>query len=520
MDERVAKLKTSQDARQLAENALRLGREDVATQALEKARELQALEDGYDSPAQIAIASALYAYEEEQSRIKGRTFRANRTRQMLAKRGALEAAERMVMNRQRSTGFDVLEEAGLRELSFEAIVDRFPDEFSAGAVVAARARLGGRPSPIHPQNRTVRIVENSASQDRQPAFLDAEARSFLTGFRNPSNRFMSEWLPSYRDSIHTISTALAARQEAVLFETFWKRADNDIAHAGQGLLAYAEVNTIRTDLIQVVRDIYEDGTSANFERIIERFQRWRDEDRITFVPRLLVARAFAGIHPQRYHTTVDVSSQKDTLQWFAEHTGFTDSGQSSWASIAEALVSHIDRTQAFDNDIYARNIFPWFVVEQLRARTAPKRIRPGHVPRVEKTTAESLPNERTVRLRHNAIQTLFFSQLSEQYGAENVWTEFPTGTGGYADAIVRNSEGACQLYEIKVAETASEVVRQAMGQLLEYAFRKGGLEPIRLFAVGEPLLDKLTEDFIARLNTQFKLSIEYLQVAMPAETNS
>lgn len=520
MDERVVRLKTSQDARQLAENALRLGREDVAAQSLQRARELQAVEEGYNSPAEVAIASALYAYEEEQSRIKGRTFRANRTRHMLAKRGALEAAERMVMNRQRSTGFEVLEEAGLRELSFEAIVDRFPDEFSTGAVVAARARLSGEPAPAHPRKRKAQIVAQAALHELQPAFLDAEAYSFLSGFRDPNSRHMSEWLPSYSDSIHTISAALAAGREADLFETFWKRADNDIAHAGQGLLAHVEVDSMRTDLIQVIRDIYEDGSSANFDRIVERFQRWKDEERVTFIPRLLVARAFAAIHPHRYHTTVDAGSQKEILQWFAEHTGFTGPRQTSWCSIAEALASHIDRTKAFDNDVYARNIFPWFVVEQLRARTAPKNIRPGHVPRVEKTTTELQPNERTIRLRHNALQTVLYSQLAAQYGAENVWTEFPTGTGGYADAIVRNLEGTCHLYEIKVAETASEVVRQAMGQLLEYAFRKGGLEPVRLFAVGEPLLDKLTEDFIERLNTQFKLSMDYLRVAMPAEANS
>ena len=143
MDERVARLRSSQDARQLAENALRLGRLDVSAQALERAGELQAQEEGYSTPAQIAIARALYAYEEEQSRLKNRTFRANRTRQMLSRHGALQAAERMVLKRQPSTGFEVLEEADLQDLSFEAIIDRFPGEFSTDAVEAARARLKG-----------------------------------------------------------------------------------------------------------------------------------------------------------------------------------------------------------------------------------------------------------------------------------------------------------------------------------------------------------------------------------------
>lgn len=514
MDERVVRLKTSKDARQLAENAMRLGREDVSAQALERARELQAVEDGYNSPAEIAIASALYAYEEEQSRIKGRIFRASRTRQMLAKHGALKAAERMVMNRQPSKGFEVLEEAGLRELSFEAIIDRYPEEFSPIAVVSARARLSGEPVPKELKDRKVRIVGQGKKSELRSAFLDAEALSFLTGFREPSNRFMSEWLLSYRESIATISSMLAVDRAEDLFETFWKRPENGISHAGQGLLKYSDVDAIRTDLIQVIRDIYKDSSSANFDRIVERFIKWKAEGRIPFVPWLLISRAFAGIHPQRYHATVDANSQTSILQWFVEHTGFTKPKATTWSAVAEALVSHLDQTGAFDNDMHARNIFPWFVVEQLRARATTKNIRSGHVPRVEEATSESSLSQRTIRLRHNALQTALFNQLAAQYGAEKVWTEFPTGTGGYADAIAQNLDGTCHLYEIKVAETACEVVRQAMGQLLEYAFREGGLEPKKLFAVGEPLLDDLTQNFIARLSSQFNLNIEYLRITL------
>ena len=93
MDERVAKLKTSMDARQFAQNAKQRGYADVAAQALVKARELQAFEEGHQSPAQIAIATALYAYEEEQSRLTGKNYRANRTRQMVVALPFFSAAE-------------------------------------------------------------------------------------------------------------------------------------------------------------------------------------------------------------------------------------------------------------------------------------------------------------------------------------------------------------------------------------------------------------------------------------------
>lgn len=83
MEERIARLKTSQDAQKLAENARRLGHPELEANALQRASELKALEDGYTSPAQQAIAAALYAYEEQQSQLKGRTFRANSPQRLL-----------------------------------------------------------------------------------------------------------------------------------------------------------------------------------------------------------------------------------------------------------------------------------------------------------------------------------------------------------------------------------------------------------------------------------------------------
>lgn len=120
-----------------------------------------------------------------------------------------------------------------------------------------------------------------------------------------------------------------------------------------------------------------------------------------------------------------------------------------------------------------------------------------------------------MELRHNAIQAELFAHLKKQF--ERVKTECPTGTGGFADAVAWLPDGRCQLYEIKVAESAVEVIRQAMGQLLEYAFRKGGLEPVRLFAVGEPQVDELSLEFLSRLRVQFNLNVEYLRIELPID---
>jgi len=515
MDERVARVKTSDDALQLAENALRLGRPDVHAQALERANELRAIEAGFISPAERAIATAIYAYEEEQRRVK-KNFRANRTWNMLAEHGALAAAERMVLNRKPSKGFDVLEGAGLRELSFEAIIDRFPDEFSSEAVVAARARLNGEAPPRRLRRAASPSPSLEMSDSDTLAFpaLNAEAQELLREFRAPGGWFLTTWLPNYRDSIQTIEKALEDGRPEDLFEMLWKRRDNWIANAGVGLLKHAVVDEIREELVQVIRDIHNDSSPANFERIVERFEDWKAEGRINKVPRVLIGRAFAGVHPHDYHTTVDASRHNRALKWFAKHSGFAIPSSTKWGARAKALVDHLDETNLFGDDIFARNIFPWFVVVKLGTRSEPAGIAPGHTPRPAAAFADLPPAQRVIALRHNTVQTELFHQLAKQYGKDRVWTEYPTGTDGRADAIARPPEGGCFLYEIKIADTAAEVVRQAMGQLLEYGFRTGGLEPDRLFVVGEPVLDNVTRDFIERLRNDFNLDIDYLRIEL------
>ena len=107
-----------------------------------------------------------------------------------------------------------------------------------------------------------------------------------------------------------------------------------------------------------------------------------------------------------------------------------------------------------------------------------------------------------------------FHLLCARYGKDAVGTEQATGTGGRADALVRLSGGRCELYEIKPATTAADAVRQAMGQLLEYAYRRGGLQPVSLCVVCDAPLDDITAEFLSRLKSQFALPIEYLQVSV------
>ncbi|MGH8333302.1 MAG: hypothetical protein ACRER3_25390, partial [Pseudomonas fluorescens] len=143
MDETIARIKTSKEAKIFANNAKRLGNPDAEAKALNRALDLLAKEEGYTTPAEIALARALYVYEDLQGKVAGKAYRANRTRKMMREHGALLAAERMVIAPRPSRGYTELEQAGLGGHSFEAIIDQYPEEFSNRAVMAARARLTG-----------------------------------------------------------------------------------------------------------------------------------------------------------------------------------------------------------------------------------------------------------------------------------------------------------------------------------------------------------------------------------------
>lgn len=344
--------------------------------------------------------------------------------------------------------------------------------------------------------------------------LDVEAKIFLELFDDSRHWIRSRWLPAYRLSIEAIASDLINDRPQKLFPVLWTKRDNAIANAGQGLLNPDIVKGMRKEFLKVIRDIYQDGSPTNFERIVGRFENWKSLGRIDRMPRLLIARAFAAIHPSLYHTTADSVSQDLAIRWFSEHTNFSIPQSRSWAARANALVVHLDQLNLFGKDKWVRNLFPWFVVEKLRAPPNSNGFRSGYRPRPESARANLTAKELAIELRHNQVQKALYGQLVHQYEAHRVGTECPTGTNGRADAVVQLTNNSCYLYEIKIAGTAAQVVREAMGQLLEYSFRAGGLEPRKLFVVGEPALDAVTEAFIVRLRAEFNLNIEYLQVIL------
>ena len=143
MDERVARLKTPAECEQFAIN-VRTSHPDLATAALRRAVELRAAAHGAQTAAEQEALAAVYAYERAQSEIRGKTFRAARTWQMIQRHGIIEAVNRAVNRPEDTAGYKVLAKMGMVDFAFESVVLHYPEIFSEEAVECSAKRLRER----------------------------------------------------------------------------------------------------------------------------------------------------------------------------------------------------------------------------------------------------------------------------------------------------------------------------------------------------------------------------------------
>ncbi|MGA2032411.1 MAG: hypothetical protein ABSG68_09160 [Thermoguttaceae bacterium] len=135
-------------------------------------------------------------------------------------------------------------------------------------------------------------------------------------------------------------------------------------------------------------------------------------------------------------------------------------------------------------------------------------FKPGLSKKAKAAKATLAQKELDLDLRHNLLQEALYRLLASQYGKDNVRAEQPSGVGTKIDIVVK-TKNEYWFYEIKTALTPRACLREAIGQLLEYAFWPGSQEPTRFIVVGESPLDEDGKEYLCRLKKRFSLPIEY-----------
>lgn len=129
------------------------------------------------------------------------------------------------------------------------------------------------------------------------------------------------------------------------------------------------------------------------------------------------------------------------------------------------------------------------------------------------TVATQAQRQLDVALRHNEMQKALYERLVSQYGESSVSYENPNGVGTRVDVVVQR-EGGYWFYEIKTAQSPRACLREAIGQLLEYAFWPAAPNVTRLIVVGETAIDNNGVDYLRCLHERFSLPLEYEQISI------
>jgi len=135
-------------------------------------------------------------------------------------------------------------------------------------------------------------------------------------------------------------------------------------------------------------------------------------------------------------------------------------------------------------------------------------FRPGNASKKSRAIGNSIERALSIDLRHNDMQETLYRELCKEFGSSNVGTEMPSGTGGRIDVVSRDAHNYT-FYEIKVGRSVQGIIREAVGQLLEYSLWPGAKLPTKLVIVGEPELDESGRAYLNALNKGLSIPLSY-----------
>jgi hypothetical protein len=138
---------------------------------------------------------------------------------------------------------------------------------------------------------------------------------------------------------------------------------------------------------------------------------------------------------------------------------------------------------------------------------------PGHTERAVDLISRASSKKTNASQMHNDIQNRLYVHLCEKYGKNKVGTEQDTGSGTSID-VVTNVDGKKIYFEIKTGASVRSSIRQAIPQLLEYAYCGAEHRADRLVIISHLPVTRASERYLKFLRHTFNLPIYYQQFSL------
>lgn len=118
-----------------------------------------------------------------------------------------------------------------------------------------------------------------------------------------------------------------------------------------------------------------------------------------------------------------------------------------------------------------------------------------------------------VLLLHNDLQTCLYNELIKIHGDKNVGTEIACGCGNRIDIVVKINN-KFTLYEIKTSLSVKSCIREAIGQLLEYAHFDDTIEINELVIASQNDITHSEQEYLSKLKNLYKLPLAYKKIEL------
>jgi hypothetical protein len=136
-------------------------------------------------------------------------------------------------------------------------------------------------------------------------------------------------------------------------------------------------------------------------------------------------------------------------------------------------------------------------------------FRHGHRRKKNAAKAGYEAHSSNVDLVQNRMQTLIYRQLAKKYGKENVGTEVDSGYGSLIDIVVKESNTNFTFYEIKTSYSVRLCIREALAQLLEYAYYPKRHNASKLVVISPNAVTKESRSYLEHLRHRFGIPVYY-----------
>lgn len=152
----------------------------------------------------------------------------------------------------------------------------------------------------------------------------------------------------------------------------------------------------------------------------------------------------------------------------------------------------------------------FFQADDEETAQQPFTFSPGHTKRSVEAISKNASAKTKVNQLHNDIQNRLYAHLCKKLGVGCVGTEIGTGSGTTIDVVTQH-KNKTTFFEIKTSSSVRTSIRQAIPQLLEYAYWPDQKRADELVIVSHLPLTKTAARYLEYLREQFKLPLSYRQ---------